>query len=94
MIEVGWIEEVKRLLSKGFGPYLKVFKAIGYGYLVRYLEGELSLDEAIALIQRDTRRYAKRQITWFKKEPDVFWFSPEEKERILIWVRERLSWKA
>lgn len=94
MIEAGWIEEVKRLLERGFGPYLKVFRAIGYGYLIKYLEGEINLDEAITLIQRDTRRYAKRQITWFKKEPDVVWFSPEEKEKILNWVKERLSWKA
>lgn len=94
MIERGWLEEVRSLMERGFVPQLKLFKAIGYRYLVEHIEGKISLEKAISLIQRDTRRYAKRQITWFKKEPEVVWFSPEEKEKILVFVRENLIWRA
>lgn len=93
MLEKGWLEEVKKLTEKGFGPQLKLFKAIGYRYLIEHLEGKRSLEECIKLIQRDTRRYAKRQITWFKKEQDIVWFSPEEKEKILEFVKEKFLWK-
>jgi len=91
MIESGWIDEVKTLLEKGYSPELKPFKAIGYKYIIKYLEGKLSLEATIKLIQRDTRRYAKRQLTWFKKEPDIHWFRPEEKEKILKFLKDKLS---
>lgn len=91
MIEKGWIEEVKNLLEKGYSPKLKPFKAIGYKYIIQYLQGKISLEKAIELIQRDTRRYAKRQLTWFKKEPDIYWFNPDEKERILNFLKEKLA---
>jgi tRNA dimethylallyltransferase len=91
MIEKGWIEEVKNLLEKGYSPELKPFKAIGYKYIIQYLQGKISLERAIELIQRDTRRYAKRQLTWFKKEPDIYWFNPDEKERILNFLKEKLA---
>jgi tRNA dimethylallyltransferase len=91
MIEKGWIEEVKKLLEKGYSPKLKPFKAIGYKYIIQYLQGKISLEKAIELIQRDTRRYAKRQLTWFKKEPDIYWFNPDEKERILNFLKEKLA---
>jgi len=91
MIEAGWIEEVKALLEKGYSPELKPFKAIGYKYIIQYLKERLSLEKAIKLIQRDTRRYAKRQLTWFKRERDIYWFSPEEKERILEFVKLKIQ---
>lgn len=91
MIKEGWIEEVKVLLDKGHSPLLKPFKAIGYKHIISYLKGEISLEKAIELIQRDTRHYAKRQITWFKKEPDLIWFSPEEKEKVLLLVKSWLE---
>ena len=91
MIEAGWIEEVKALLEKGYSPELKPFKAIGYKYIIQYLKGKLSLEKAIKLIQRDTRRYAKRQLTWFKRERDIYWFSPEEKEKILEFVKLKIQ---
>ena len=91
MIEEGWIDEVKSLLEKGYREDAKCFKAIGYRYLIKYLQKKLSLDEAIRLIQRDTRHYAKRQITWFKKEKDIYWFSPFEKEKILSFVKNKLE---
>ncbi len=91
MIEAGWIEEVKRLLEKGYNPELKPFKAIGYKYIVQHLKGELSVEKTIELIQRDTRRYAKRQLTWFKREPDIYWFRPEEQEKVLEFVKSYLK---
>ncbi len=91
MISQGWIEEVKNLLNKGFSPNIKPFKAIGYKYILLHLESKISLEKAIELIQRDTRRYAKRQLTWFKKEPDIYWFSPEDKEGILKFLKEKLK---
>jgi len=91
MIEKGWIEEVKKLLEAGYPPDLKAFNAIGYRHIINYLKGELSLERAIELIQRDTRRYAKRQITWFKKEPDITWFKPWEKEEVLEFVKSRIK---
>ena len=91
MIEAGWIEEVKALLEKGYSPELKPFKAIGYKYIIQYLKERLSLEKAIKLIQRDTRRYAKRQLTWFKRERDIYWFSPEEKEKILEFVKLKIQ---
>ena len=91
MIEKGWVEEVKKLLEKGYSPELKPFKAIGYKYIIQHLQGKILLDKAIELIQRDTRHYAKRQLTWFKKESDIYWFSPKEKEKILRFLKEKLE---
>ncbi len=81
MMEAGWREEVAELLRQGLSPHLPAFQAIGYRQLVRYLEGEGSLEQAVAEIVRETRRFAKRQETWFRKEPDVTWFSGQELER-------------
>jgi len=82
MIESGLIEETRRLLMQGYSPDLKPMQSIGYRHMVKYIQGEWSLEEALKKMQRDTRRYAKRQITWFKKEPNMLWISPEDIERI------------
>ena len=71
MIETGWVDEVKHLLNKGYDKTLKPFQSIGYAQIVQYLEGGITLDRAVYEIKRETRRYAKRQITWFKKVPDT-----------------------
>lgn len=78
MIACGWVQEVAAMLEKGIKPGVPAFQAIGYRQLVRHLEGELSLDEAIADIVRATKRYAKRQMTWFRKEEDIQWFPAGE----------------
>jgi tRNA dimethylallyltransferase len=69
------------LLRRGLSPDLPAFQAIGYRQLVRHLEGGGSLQQAAAEIVRETRRFAKRQETWFRKEPDVTWFPAQELER-------------
>ena len=75
MISAGWLDEVRRLISRGVPTDAKPFQFIGYTELREHLEGRISLDEAVKQIQQATRRFAKRQITWFRKEPGVSWIS-------------------
>jgi tRNA dimethylallyltransferase len=75
MISAGWLDEVRRLITQGVPADVKPFQFIGYSELREHLEGRLSLDDAVDQIQRATRRFAKRQITWFRKEPGVTWLS-------------------
>ena len=74
MTEMGWVDEVQALLNQGYGPKLKSMRSLGYKNIAAYLSGGVNIKEAIRLIKRDTRRYAKRQITWFKADPEVNWF--------------------
>ncbi len=73
MIEQGWVEEVEELLKRGVAPEVPAFQAIGYRQIVRHVRGEWSLRAAEEDIVRATRRYAKRQMTWFRKERDIHW---------------------
>ena len=73
MVEEGLIEEVEQLSRQGFGWDLTSMSGIGYKQIGMFLRGEISREEAIELIKRDTRRYAKRQMTWFKKDPTIKW---------------------
>lgn len=74
MLEQGLLEEVSRLLREGVPPEANSMQGIGYRQLVACLQGECSLEDAVELIKRDTRRFAKRQITWFKRHPEIAWF--------------------
>jgi len=73
MLESGWLEEVKGLLDNGIAPTAKPFEFLGYAQLGDVLTGKIELAEAVRQIRQTTRRYAKRQITWFRKEQDVLW---------------------
>jgi tRNA dimethylallyltransferase len=73
MMEHGLLDEVKVLRDRGYGRELASMKALGYRELMAHLDDEISLEEAVELIKRNTRRYAKRQITWFKGEEGVRW---------------------
>lgn len=73
MIKEGLVEEVQALLGAGVSPDCVAMQGLGYKEMVRYLHKELSLEEAAALIKQSTRHFAKRQITWFKREPDAVW---------------------
>ncbi len=88
MLRAGLLEEVKELLKRGFDPTLKPLRSIGYRHLIAYLKGEVDLQEAIRLMKRDTRRYAKRQLTWFRADPEIKWFTPFEKEKVLQEVKK------
>lgn len=73
MLAAGLPDEVRRLLRAGFHRELKAMRAIGYKEICAFLAGELSLEEATLLIKRDSRRYAKRQITWFNADQEIIW---------------------
>jgi tRNA dimethylallyltransferase len=81
MIERGWVEEVAGLLDRGMGPHLPAFQAIGYRQLALHVLGEWSLDRAVSETVKATRRFAKRQETWFRKEPGVTWFPAQDLDR-------------
>jgi tRNA dimethylallyltransferase len=84
MLREGFVPEVRSLLALGYGLDLKSMRSIGYKEITAYLTGETTLDEAVTLIKRDTRRYAKRQMTWFCKETDINWLEyPESFANIL-----------
>jgi len=78
MIEEGLIREVKSLLASGYSQYLPSIQGLGYQQIVGYLKGKYSKEEAIRLIKRDTRRFARRQLNWFKKDNRILWLDREE----------------
>lgn len=78
MMEQGLLEEVRALQAMGYHRGMVSMQGLGYKELLAYLDGECSLEEAIAVIKRDTRHFAKRQITWFKREKDVIWLNKQE----------------
>jgi tRNA dimethylallyltransferase len=77
MITRGLQQEVQQLLDKGYSPGLRTMQSLGYKQIVAYLQGEYDLAEAVRRIKRDTRRYAKRQLTWFKVDPQIHWVAPQ-----------------
>lgn len=78
MIEEGLIEEVKNLYEQGYDLELTSMQALGYKQLIKHFKGKYDLDEAIRLIKRDTRHFAKRQLNWFKRDDSIEWFNVEE----------------
>lgn len=74
MFERGLIPEMQSMLARGVPKTAKPFESLGYAQALAYLEGDISLTEAIRLTQLRTRQYAKRQMTWFRREPEVHWF--------------------
>jgi len=74
MLEAGWLDEVQRLLAR-YQPDLPALSGLGYGELVRHLQGELAYDEAVAVAKRRTRQFVKRQQTWFKRDARIHWFN-------------------
>lgn len=75
MMEQGLLEEVRRLLDMGVPRQSTAMQAIGYKELVLYLDGGCSLEEAVETVKRESRRYAKRQMTWFRRNPEIQWIS-------------------
>ena len=73
MMEQGLVDEVKALKARGLQRGQVSMQGLGYKEILSYLDGEISLDEAIYIIKRDTRHFAKRQLTWFRREKGVIW---------------------
>ncbi|MCD4736030.1 MAG: tRNA (adenosine(37)-N6)-dimethylallyltransferase MiaA [Bacteroidales bacterium] len=85
MMEEGLLDEVKQLVGS---KNENALKTVGYAELFAYLDGQYSLDEAITKIKTNTRRYAKRQLTWFKRDPEISWFLPEDLGEIIAFLEE------
>lgn len=88
MIKQGLTEEVRRILAMGYSPSLKAMQSLGYKQMAAYLGGEYDLAEAVRLIKRDTRRYARRQITWFKADPEIRWIEFPRDRSIMVQMIE------
>ena len=87
MVATGLVEETQQLLDRGYTADLKSMKTIGYRQIVAHLCEGLPLDDAINWIQRDSRRYAKRQMTWFRKDKSVNWVDyNDDFVSILKWI--------
>ncbi len=78
MLAAGLVDEVRRLKEMGCTKDMVSMQGLGYKEILRYLEGELTPEEAVYLIKRDTRHFAKRQLTWFRREKDVIWLNKQE----------------
>ena len=78
MVEAGLIEEVKGLLDQGYPRNCVAMQSFGYKELIDYLDGKRTLDEAIALLKQNTRRFAKRQLTWFRNDPRIEWLDTSQ----------------
>ncbi|SJZ34152.1 tRNA (adenosine(37)-N6)-dimethylallyltransferase MiaA [Garciella nitratireducens] len=78
MIEKGLIKEVRDLLNKGYDKNLISMQGLGYKEIIQYLEGRCTLEEAVYIIKRDTRRFAKRQLTWFRRDKRIYWFQVDK----------------
>ncbi|MBN1952148.1 MAG: tRNA (adenosine(37)-N6)-dimethylallyltransferase MiaA [Bacteroidales bacterium] len=87
MMQAGLLEEARSLL-----PFrdMSALKTVGYREIFEYLDGTISLDEAIQKIKDHSRAYARRQITWFRRDPEIHWFEPNREQTILEFVRQEL----
>lgn len=90
MMDNGLVEEVRCLKNRGYRKDMVSMQGLGYKEILSYLDGELSLEEAVTLIKRDTRHFAKRQLTWFRRERDVIWINKQDfdydNEKILSYM--------
>lgn len=91
MFDRGIVEETQRLLQSGICPEAPPFQALGYRQVLRYLRGEITLEEAKELTKKETKQYAKRQMTWFRHMPGITWFNPQDYEKIREFLREKIG---
>jgi tRNA dimethylallyltransferase len=91
MFERGIIKEAQALLAEGIDPDSPPFHALGYRQVLKHLRGDISLEEAIDLVKKETRHYAKRQMTWFRKMTGIRWFVPDDFPSISDYVKTHLK---
>lgn len=91
MVEQGLFEEVEGLLARGLAPDCQALRSIGYQEIVAHLQGAYDRDEAIRLIQRNSRRYAKRQLTWYRRYDDITWFEAGHTAAVMEWLQGQLA---
>lgn len=88
MIEQGLVEEVRGLLERGCTPGMVSMQGLGYKEIVAYLQGDCSLEEAVELLKRNTRRFAKRQLSWFRHMKDIFWVDVSDSTKFSAHFRQ------
>jgi len=91
MINAGLLKEVKGLLARGYSADLKPMRSIGYRHMVDYIKGRFSWEESLRTLKRDTRRYAKRQVTWFKADSEIKWSDPKRVADIRQMIKKFLQ---
>jgi tRNA dimethylallyltransferase len=94
MLDAGWVEEVRALLEKGYSPRLPAFSALGYGQIVRHLQGEITLEECVVEIRRATRVLIRRQANWFRPDdPQIHWLTagPDAENRAERLIRQNAA---
>jgi tRNA dimethylallyltransferase len=91
MLKAGWVDEIRDALKKKITEQAPAMTSIGYRELLRYVHGDLSLADAVALTKQAVRRYAKRQLTWFMKDKRIRWAKDEDEavEMVGAWLGER-----
>jgi tRNA dimethylallyltransferase len=88
MIDAGLFEEAASLFDR---RHLNAMQTVGYSEIFGFLEGNYDREEAIRLLKRNSRRYAKRQLTWFRRDPEIRWFHPDQTEEIIEWVENQMG---
>lgn len=95
MLEAGLIQEVQALRDKGYHRSMVSMQGLGYKEILDYLEGAITLEEAVYILKRDTRHFAKRQLTWFRRESDVIWVDKQafdyDDDKILQYMIEKID---
>ncbi len=87
MIKEGILDEVRNLLKSGYSPDSNAMQSIGYKHMIAYLDGKMTWQEAIRTFKRDSRRYAKRQLTWFRSDREIIWTRPGKSEALIPHIR-------
>jgi len=91
MISEGFLTEVKKLIRLGYNPELKPMQSIGYRHIISFLQNEIDEPTMIQQIKQETRRYAKRQITWFSADKEIHWISSENMDKMSQLIKEFLQ---
>ena len=94
MLKEGLVDEVRDLLEKGYSKEMKSMQSIGYRHMTDYLEGRVDWQETVRTLKRDTRRYAKRQLTWFNKDKDIIWKHPHDIDDMIQITNDFITGKA
>ena len=88
MLDMGLVDEVKRIKENGISS--TAIQGLGYKEIIEYLDGKVTLNEAIEKLKQETRKYAKRQMTWFKRDENIIWLDAENKQEVINYIFENI----
>ncbi|HET7006559.1 MAG TPA: tRNA dimethylallyltransferase, partial [Candidatus Binatia bacterium] len=91
MVAAGFVDEVRELVARGYSLDLKPLRSVGYAQMAKVIRGTLTIDAALEEMKQETRRLAKRQLTWFRGDSEIRWFHPTQVSEFLKIVRQFLS---